>query len=191
MQAPQKYNLSLWNSPFKKGQFGDCECSFGLQIEALCCLTLRLKSGHRSSEKFGFVLSLGRTIHGLPPRKTQLPLRSESVADFFARVMMVLTDWQIEVNFDPRPNELPDRTPFALDVDHRVYNPDHMQTMWQAFVHTNNVFKKFRSKFVGKCSPSHLFWGSFDLAVTRFSGRRAPEHPGGIPNLPDKVAREA
>ncbi len=74
---------------------------------------------------------------------------------------------------------------------HRAYDADAVNRFWRALVQSDRVLKRFRSGFVGKCSPVHLFWGALDLAVTRFSGRPAPEHPGGIPNLPDRVTREA
>src|SRR5690606_11810024 len=120
-------------------------------------------------------------------RSIALPLRSESVATFFGRCMGALDAMGIEVNFDPRPNELPDATPFHLDQSHHTYDPSEVHNCWQALVRINNVFKEFRTRFVGKSSPVHFFWGSFDLAITRFSGRRAPEHPGGVLHLPDKV----
>jgi hypothetical protein len=74
---------------------------------------------------------------------------------------------------------------------HRTYDPRCANSFWQALVQADRVFKEFRARFIGKCSPVHLFWGGADLAVTRFSGREAPPHPGGIPNLPDWVTREA
>lgn len=84
-----------------------------------------------------------------------------------------------------------DATPFVDDHDHRGYDPVQARRLATVLAQSDRVFKQFRSEFVGKASPSHFFWGSFDLAVTRFSGREAPPHPGGIPNLPDAVAREA
>ena len=82
-------------------------------------------------------------------------------------------------------------SPFATDETHRAYDADAVNRFWRALVQADRVFKIFRGRFIGKCSPVHLFWGAMDLAVTRFSGRPAPEHPGGIPNLPDRVTREA
>ena len=89
------------------------------------------------------------------------------------------------------PNEVPDPIPFDRDEVHRAYDAAAVNRFWRVLVQTDRVFKRFRSGFIGKCSPVHLFWGALDLAVTRFSGRAAPEHPGGIPNLPDRITREA
>jgi hypothetical protein len=89
------------------------------------------------------------------------------------------------------PNEIPDAVPFPEDTRERDYDPDHARALWGACVQTQRVLTRFRAGYLGKASPVHLFWGAFDLAVTRFSGRLAPEHPGGMPNFPDDVAREA
>ena len=90
-----------------------------------------------------------------------------------------------------RPNEIPDAVPFAEDKAERPYDADAVTRFFRACVAVTNVMQTFRTAYLGKVSPVHLFWGSFDLAVTRFSGRRAPLHPGGIPALPDEVTREA
>ena len=89
------------------------------------------------------------------------------------------------------PNELPEPIRFSQDRKHASYDPDAVRRFFQILVNADRVFKQFRTGFLGKASPVHFFWGSFDLAVTRFSGRRAPRHPGGVPNLPDAVACEA
>jgi hypothetical protein len=89
------------------------------------------------------------------------------------------------------PNELPDPVRFSDDDLHASYDPDAVRRLLQILVNTDRVFKQFRTGFLGKASPVHFFWGSFDLAVTRFSGRRAPRHPGGVPHLSDAVACEA
>ena len=89
------------------------------------------------------------------------------------------------------PNEIPDPIPFAKDETHRDYDRAAVHTFWRMLVQIERVMLPFRARFIGKCSPIHLFWGAMDLAVTRFSGRRAPLHPGGIPNLPDRVTQEA
>lgn len=133
--------------------------------------------------KLWFLDSLGK--------RHQMLLRNETVASFFRRFNESLKYMEVEANFWPRPNELKDATPFAKDTVNRIYNPDHAWTCWQALIRVHNVFQKFRSNFTGKCSPVHFFWGSFDLAVSRFSGRTAPEHPGGIPNMSDEVVKEA
>ena len=89
------------------------------------------------------------------------------------------------------PSEIPDAIPFAADEVHRAYDGEFAQRYWRILAQTERVFTEFRAQFIGKCSPVHFFWGAPDLAVTRFSGRVAPEHPGGVPNLPDRVTREA
>ncbi len=97
----------------------------------------------------------------------------------------------LAVRIHRRPNEVADPIPFDEDETHRAYDPEYANRFWRVLVQADRVFENFRTRFIGKCSPVHFFWGAPDLAVTRFSGRRAPEHPGGVPNLPDWVAREA
>jgi hypothetical protein len=120
-----------------------------------------------------------------------LPLAPRSVADFHGQLMAALAELGIRVRIHGSPNEIADPIPFREDREHSAYDPDHAQRFWRVLVQADRVFKQFRTGFLGKVSPVHLFWGSFDLAVTRFSGRPAPSHPGGIPNLPDPVTREA
>jgi hypothetical protein len=124
-------------------------------------------------------------------RSLDFPLQSEDVASFYRRVMGILKELGIETRFSAIPNELEDATAFFADTGHKVYDPEQARAFWQVLVPINNVLKLFRSRFVGKSSPVHFFWGSFDLAVSRFSGRPAPPHPGGVPHLADRVAREA
>jgi hypothetical protein len=113
------------------------------------------------------------------------------VRDFHARLLDELARLHLPVRIHGRPNEIPDPIPFAEDDLHRAYDADAVQRCWRAMEQAARVFTIFRGRFVGKCSPVHLFWGALDLAVTRFSGREAPPHPGGIPNLPDAITREA
>jgi hypothetical protein len=113
------------------------------------------------------------------------------VADFYAAVMAALSDLGLPVTINEVPNEIPDAMPFSQDTEHAAYNPEYAQRFWQVLLQTDLVFRRFRAPFIGKVSPVHFFWGGMDLAVTRFSGRTAPRHPGGVPNLPDWVAREA
>jgi hypothetical protein len=120
-----------------------------------------------------------------------LPLRAQSVAAFYAELMETLRDMGFAVRIHARPNELDDATPFADDHEHAAYDADYANRCWRVLLATGRVLQAFRARFIGKCSPVHFFWGSFDLAVTRFSGRVAPPHPGGVPNLPDWIAREA
>jgi uncharacterized protein DUF5996 len=120
-----------------------------------------------------------------------IPLRPQTVAQFYRAVTEALRDLGIEVQINTTPNEVDPAIPFDQDDKHRTYDPDFANRFWRVLLQSDRVFKEFRSEFCGKCSPVHFFWGSFDLAVTRFSGRRAPEHPGGVPHLPDAVTREA
>jgi hypothetical protein len=117
--------------------------------------------------------------------------RSGAVADFYAEVMAALERAGVPVAIDVAPSEMPDPTPFDQDTADRPYDPAAALAFWRALVRIDEVFKLFRTGFLGKASPVHFFWGSFDLAVTRFSGRPAPPHPGGVPHLPDEVVREA
>jgi len=118
-------------------------------------------------------------------------LTKQSVAAFYANTVQALEDLGIAVHLDPMPCELPEAVPFHSDDVVRAYDGETARSYWHALVQTQRVFHIFRTRFVGKCSPIHVFWGSFDLAVTRFSGRKAPPHPGGVPHLPDAVARDA
>jgi hypothetical protein len=121
----------------------------------------------------------------------QLALSGHSVASFYKAVMTALGQLGIVVEIDEMPNELPEPIKFSQDTEHASYDPDAVERFFRILVNADRVFKQFRTGFLGKASPVHFFWGSFDLAVTRFSGRRAPRHPGGVPHLPDAVVCEA
>jgi hypothetical protein len=121
----------------------------------------------------------------------QFTLAGQSVASFYQAVMAALGELGIDVAIDEMPNELPEPIKFSQDTRHASYAPEAVGRFFQILVSADRVFKQFRTGFLGKASPVHFFWGSFDLAVTRFSGRPAPRHPGGVPNLPDAVACEA
>jgi len=119
------------------------------------------------------------------------PLEPQSVAAFYGRLMEEMEKLDLHVEIHRKPNEVAEPIRFDQDESHRMYDPDHANRFWRILSQSDRVLKEFRGRFIGKCSPVHLFWGALDLAVTRFSGRRAPEHPGGVPNLPDRVTREA
>ena len=121
----------------------------------------------------------------------EIALFPRSVADFYADLMRSLAELGIEVRINELPNEIPDAIRFSEDHAHASYDRDYAERHWRVLLQVNRVLHGFRTSFIGKCSPVHFFWGSFDLAVTRFSGRRAPLHPGGVPNLPDAVTQEA
>ena len=121
----------------------------------------------------------------------EIPLEARSVASFHDEVLDALASMDLAVRIHGRPNEIPDAIPFAEDTDERPYDAAAVTRFFHALASTTRVLSEFRTGFIGKASPVHFFWGSFDLAVTRFSGRTAPPHPGGIPNLPDRITREA
>jgi hypothetical protein len=120
-----------------------------------------------------------------------IPLVAQPVAEFYHVVMQELVALGMPVHIHTTPNEIADAIPFERDVAPRRYDAEYATRLWRALLQIDRVLKEFRARFIGKCSPVHFFWGSFDLAVTRFSGREAPPHPGGVPNFPDWVAREA
>ena len=118
-------------------------------------------------------------------------LFARSVADFYVEYMAVLRTLGFEIALMPSPVEVQIAIPFAEDYEHAAYDPKAARRCWQILLQTDRVLKRFRGRFLGKASPVHFFWGSFDLAATRFSGRRAPRHGGGAPNCPDYVMQEA
>lgn len=119
-------------------------------------------------------------------RRETLRLVPKSVADFYDEVMKSLAGLGVNVRIWPVPVEVSNPVPFAQDRQNASYDPQYVSRFWQILIRTEHVFRDFRAKFIGKCSPIHFFWGSFDLAVTRFSGRRAPQRPGA-----DAITREA
>ena len=124
-------------------------------------------------------------------KRVALALGPMSVAAFYDRFRGAVDELGVAIDFDGAPNEVPDPIPFPDNTETRAYDGDAVQRFWRAMVEVDRVFKHFRTGYLGKVSPVHLFWGSFDLALTRFSGRTAPRHPGGVPALPDDVTREA
>lgn len=121
----------------------------------------------------------------------EVALRPQSVAAFYGEFMESLAGLGISAKIHGAPNEVADPIPFREDRQERPYDADYANRFWRVLLQADRVFRQFRACFTGKCSPVHFFWGSFDLAVTRFSGRTAPRHPGGVPHLPDSVTREA
>ena len=120
-----------------------------------------------------------------------LPLKPQTVADFYHELMASLDSLGISAQIHAAPNEVEEAIPFAEDTIHKAYDKQQANLLWQALLQSARVFGQFRARFTGKCSPVHFFWGAFDLAVTRFSGRPAPAHPGGVPNCPNWVMVEA
>jgi hypothetical protein len=123
--------------------------------------------------------------------RRSLPLEPRPVADFYAAVMQMLDDLDVGTTIWPVPVEIPEAIPFPDDRVHASYDPDAVRRFWLALIEIERVFKVFRSRFVGKASPVHYFWGAIDLAYTWFSGRTAPPHPGGAPNCGPYVMWEA
>src|SRR5216117_72895 len=130
-------------------------------------------------------------IHTSDGKSQIIELKPRSVAEFYRIVMKTLEELNLPVTINMMPNEIENPIPFDQDEEHRCYDREYTNRFWRVLVQSDRVFKEFRARFCGKCSPVHFFWGSVDLAVTRFSGRPAPLHPGGVPQLPDAVTREA
>lgn len=120
-----------------------------------------------------------------------MALQPRTVADFYAEFMEHLNTLGLSTEIHRIPSEIADAVPFDEDTGNKAYDADAARDFWQVLVSSQRLFQTFRARFTGKSSPVHFFWGSFDLAVTRFSGRTAPPHPGGLPNFPDWVCREA
>lgn len=123
--------------------------------------------------------------------KQEMKLPDNTVASFYKELFDKLKQAGVDITIYAVPNEVEPAIPFEQDETHKTYNKVHIKKYWLALVQVYNVFIKFRAGFQGKCSPVHLFWGAFDLAVTRFSGKPAPLHPGGAPNIPLRVMQEA
>lgn len=123
-------------------------------------------------------------------RERTMPLAGLSVADFIGEVSETLRDLGARVEIHASPNEVEVAIPFAIDTAHATYVPEHAHSFWQQLIYAQRQLEAFRAEFRGKSSPVHFFWGALDLAVTRFSGRPAPLHPGGAPHCPDDVMRE-
>jgi hypothetical protein len=148
------------------------------------------------SSAIGLELEFDFVDHVLAVRTTggsthNVALEPRSVASFYAETMAVLDELGVDTDFQPRPNELPHAIPFAEDTEHDDYDPEAMHRFWLALVQADRLLDVFRARFTGKASPVHFFWGGFDLATTRFSGRDAPQHPGGVPNCADWVMHDA
>lgn len=162
-----------------------------LYVSARGLATSPIPHGDRTFEiDFDFVRHL-LSIRSNDGRTERVPLEPQSVATFYRRVMEGLDRLDLHVDIKTKPNEVPDPIPFERDETHRSYDPEYARRFWEILVQADRVMKQFRARFAGKSSPVHFFWGAPDLAVTRFSGRPAPPHPGGVLNLPDPVTREA
>ena len=162
-----------------------------LYVTATGLTTSAIQYGNRTFQiDFDFVKHR-LAVHSSDGGSGGFALEPQSVAAFYTRLMQEMAKLELHVKIYPKPNEVADAIRFDLDEAHCAYDREYANRFWRILVQADRVFKEFRARFIGKCSPVHFFWGAPDLAVTRFSGRRAPEHPGGIPNLPDRVTREA
>jgi hypothetical protein len=123
--------------------------------------------------------------------RRSVPLAPRTVADFYRETTQALSELGVQPEVWPMPVEIVAPIPFEQDTTHAAYDPEYAQRCWRVLLQSHRVLSEFRGRFLGKVSPVHFFWGSFDLAVTRFSGAKAPRHPGGVPNLSDRVTREA
>jgi hypothetical protein len=162
-----------------------------LYVSARGLTTSLMHAPDRSLEiEFDFVdhVLVLRTTDG---EHRMVALQPRSVASFYEATMTALGELGVRVMILARPVEVPVAIPFAQDVEHHAYDPDAMHRFWLALVEVDRVLKEFRGRFIGKASPVHFFWGGFDMATTRFSGRPAPKHPGGAPNCADWVMQEA
>lgn len=131
-------------------------------------------------------------IRKIDGKKASFTLDSMSVADFYDKTLDNLKQLNLETEIYPMPVELPDPiVPFPENTQQAPYDAEAVHQFWKTLTHVQRVFTQFRSNFMGKVSPVHFFWGAFDLAVTRFSGRTAPKHPGGVPNCPDWVMEKS
>ena len=162
-----------------------------LYVTSTGLTTSPIPHGARTFEIAFDVLAHELTVTASDGGRARVPLAPQSVAAFYRRVMEALTSLGLPVTIYAKPNEVADPIPFEQDEVHRAYDPDYANRFWRVLVQADRVLKRFRTRFLGKCSPVHFFWGGPDLAVTRFSGRPAPPHPGGVPSLPDRVTREA
>jgi len=162
-----------------------------LHLTARGLTTSTIPYGHRVFQiDFDFIDHV-LAIQVSDGRQARLALRPRPVADFHTDVLGALNELGLSVQIHGVPNEIADAIPFSEDRIHEAYDAEYAKRFWRVLLQADRVFKYFRTGFLGKASPVHFFWGSFDLAVTRFSDRRAPTHPGGVPKLPDPVVREA
>ena len=162
-----------------------------LQITPRGLATLPLTADHRSvTATFDFVAHQ-LALECSDGHDATVSLEPRPVAEFYRLVMDALARLDVSARMWTMPVEVPNPIRFEADTIHRSYDPAAARACWQALVQIKRVLEVFRSRFVGKTSPVHFWWGSFDLAHTRFSGHPAPRHPGGIPNLADAVTREA
>ena len=188
--------LHLWTQIVGKVRLAQCpwinhSWTATLYVTPKGLTTASIPYGARTFQiDFDFIHHL-LVIQASDGRTGHFKLEPQSVAHFYARLMEQMRKIELDVEIYRKPNEVADPIPFDRDESHAAYDRDYANRLWRILVQVDRVLTAFRARFIGKCSPVHFFWGSADLAVTRFSGRRAPQHPGGVPNLPDSITREA
>jgi Family of unknown function (DUF5996) len=160
-------------------------------VSARGLATSPIYSGERAFEMTFDFIDHALVISTSEAEQKSIALAPQPVAAFYEQVMRAMRELSIVVEIDELPAEIPGAIRFSRDRTHAAYDAKYAQRFWRALLQVDRVFKVFRTGFLGKASPVHFFWGSFDLAVTRFSGRPAPPHPGGAPGLSDAVMREA
>jgi len=175
----------LWLAPFENHWW---HCALYVTVRGLSTSPMPYGGGTVEIE-FDFLDDVlrARTSGG---QARSLTLENKSVAEFYGEYRAMLAALHVDVRIHPTPNEILDATPFPDDHAHATFDGNAVRNWWHALTQADRAFKQFRGGFAGKCSPSHFWWGGFDLACTRFSGRRAPEYPGHVPNTPDYVMRE-
>ena len=184
VQIVGKTRLAL--SPFENHWWN---CALYVSVSGLTTSPMPIRNGNLEVElDFRDDVLIARTSTG---RTERVRLENKSVADFYSEYCDTLRALNADAKFYPKPNEIADATPFAEDRAHATYDGDAVRRFWRILTGVDRLLKEFRGSFAGKCSPSHFWWGGFDIARTRYSGRRAPPHPGGIPNCPSYVMREA
>ncbi len=188
--------LHLWSQIVGKIRLGyspwiNHSWSVPLYVSTRGLRTSKIAYGDQAVELEFDLLAHELGIHTTQGEQRTIGLVSHAVADVYHAVLSAMAEVGMPVTINPMPSEIADAIPFDHDTTPRTYEPAHAEALWRALLRTDAVLTRFRSQFKGKASPIHFFWGSFDLAATRFSGRTAPPHPGGIPNFPNDVAQEA
>jgi hypothetical protein len=188
--------LHLWTQIVGKIRLAQCEPINHSWHATLYPTARGLSTGVIPHRRCSFQLDFDFIDHLLMVRASDgksagVPLAAQPISAFYRALMQQLDALGLPVQIHCKPNEVENPVRFDQDDAPRAYDPEYARRYWRVLLESDRVFRRFRSRFLGKCSPVHYFWGAPDLAVTRFSGRRAPAHPGGIPNLPDAVTREA
>jgi len=188
--------LQLWTQILGKTRLALCPMENHFWQTALYVSTRGLTTSPMPVRDGLVEIELDFVSHALIARSSEGAIESfalapMSVAEFYARYLRVLRGLDVNVPLNPIPMEVADRTPFPEDRHHAAYDADAANRCWCILRDSDRVLKQYRGAYLGKSSPVHFWWGAFDLAVTRFSGRRAPTHPGGVPYISDRVVREA